>query len=239
VEDPAAGLPASDEDRHEPGADVSAGSDGPWWQESWVFEAAVPDGSVGLTTALTFRPRSRRSCYWVVLVRAGAPNVHVAELDLALPVAGLRVRSPGLWADHVCEAPFEQWTVANEVHAVGLDDPDDAVGRAYGEPVPMAFDLEWYAAAPPVAMHASGVDGYAQTGEVDGVIELPGGALRIVAPSRRRHWWGTAPWWPEDPARGPVPAGRRAPVVLDGEAGRWVLERVLTPAGWWEERRPG
>jgi hypothetical protein len=204
-----------------------------------VFEAASADGSVGLAAALTFWPESRRACYWAVLVQSGAPLVHVAELDLPLPVVGLRVRSPGLWAEHVCESPFEQWTVANEVHAVALDDPDDALGRAYGEPRPMAFDLEWYAAAPAAAMHVAGLDGYVQIGEVDGVVELPGGPLHVVAPSRRRHWWGSAPWWPDDPARGPVPAGRRAPVALDGEAGRWVLERVLTPGSWWEERRPG
>ena len=38
----------------------------------------------------------------------------------------------GLWAEHVCDAPMEQWTVANETYAAALDDPDEALGRAYG-----------------------------------------------------------------------------------------------------------
>ena len=37
---------------------------------------------------------------------------------------------------------------ANETYAAALDDPDDALGRAYGMPTPIAFDLEWYATAP-------------------------------------------------------------------------------------------
>ena len=42
-------------------------------------------------------------------------------------------------------SPFEQWTVQNECYAVALDDPADALGRAYGESTPVAFDVEWYA----------------------------------------------------------------------------------------------
>ena len=55
------------------------------------------------------------------------------------------VKAPGLWAEHTCDAPMQQWTVANETYATALDDPDDALGRAYGVPTAMAFDLEWYA----------------------------------------------------------------------------------------------
>jgi hypothetical protein len=222
VEDRASGLSASDEDRHSPTADT-------WWHETWVFEAGQPDGSLGLTTALTLLPGQRRAWYWAVLVRAGAPLVHVAELHAGLPTAGLTVRTAGLWADHVCESPFEQWTVTNEAHAVALDDPADAIGRAYGDPVPVAFDLEWYATGP--AQPRGG--GYEQPGEVDGVVELPGGPMPVVAPGRRRHWWGTGQWWPvgEATAR---PDGLRAPVALVDASGPWVLERVLTPSGWWE-----
>ena len=58
-------------------------------------------------------------------------------------------RAHGLWAEHTCVAPMEQWTVANETYAAALDDPDDALGRAYGVPTALSWDLEWYAIGRP------------------------------------------------------------------------------------------
>ena len=42
-------------------------------------------------------------------------------------------KAQAMWAEHVCEAPFEQWTLGNETYAVALDDPDEGLGRAYGD----------------------------------------------------------------------------------------------------------
>ena len=81
------------------------------------------------------------------LARTGEPLLHVTDWEVPLPAAGLALRSHGLWADHICEAPFEQWTVANETYAVALDDPADALDRAYGTAAALAFDVEWYASA--------------------------------------------------------------------------------------------
>ena len=215
----------ADEGRHHPGP-------GLWWHEAWVFEAWTPAADVGLTTALVLLPNQGLAWYWAMLVRADQPLLHLAVLDAALPVSGLMVRTTGLWADHICEAPFEQWTVANEAHAVALDDPDDATGRAYGVPEPLAFDLEWYATG--VAM--TDAAGYEQPGEVDGVVELASGHLDVVGPARRRHSWGG--FWPTPAVAAPSPPrspGLRAPVALDGPYGPWVLDRVLTADGWWEQ----
>ena len=91
----------------------------------------------------------------------------------------------------MCDAPMEQWTVANETYAAALDDPDEALGRAYGMPSAVAFDLEWYATGPPVTLPAG--DGYEQDGVVHGIVELPGGPLRLTeVPARRWHRWGAA-----------------------------------------------
>ena len=57
----------------------------------------------------------------------------------------LLVKGDGLWAEHTCDAPMEQWTVANETYAAALDDPDEALGRAYGVTTALSWDLEWYA----------------------------------------------------------------------------------------------
>ena len=204
-------LGPGDEDRHPPGPD-------PAWTETWVFDLWAPDGSVGAFTWLSFQPNQRRSWYWSVVVQAGRRQLHVADIAAPLPSAGLRVRTTGLWAEHVCEVPFEQWTVQNECYAVALDDPADALGRAYGESTPIAVDMEWYGEGPAAAIPG----GYRQEGEAHAAIELAGGPLTFVGPAGRTHTWGSLP---DD---GTVPAG--APAYLP--VGDLVVTRVLAADGW-------
>jgi hypothetical protein len=206
-EDPA------DEDRHQPDADAS-------WAETYVFDLWM-DGAAAFTW-LTLLPVQRRAWYWSVLVRDGEPLLHVADNDLPLPTAGLRVRTTGLWADHHCEAPFEQWTVRNECHAVALDDPADALGRAYGTAAAVAFDVEWYAADRATAVPG----GYAQAGEAHAVIEVAGGPLELVGRAARSHTWG-----PLVIAAAPVDAAPRHTAYFRGP-GSLTVTRSLTDAGW-------
>ena len=204
----------TDEDRHRPDAD-------PEWAETYVFDLWSADLSAGAFTWLTLMPVPRRAWYWSVLVRDGEPLLHVADVDLPLPTTGLRVRTTGLWADHQCEAPFEQWTVRNECHAVALDDPADALGRAYGTAAAVAFDVEWYAAARPTAVPG----GYAQTGEAHAVIEVAGGPLELVGPAARSHTWGGLHLPTGSPEAGRYDAYLRGPDAV-------ALRRTLTEAGW-------
>ena len=74
--------------------------------------------------------------------------LHVADWHVPRRADPLLVKSDGLWAEHTCDAPMEQWTVANETYAAALDDPDDALGRAYGVTTALSWDLEWYADRP-------------------------------------------------------------------------------------------
>jgi len=193
--------------------------------EEWTFSFWTGDGSAGGLVLLRLLPASRTCWYWSALVRAGHPLLHVNDWEAPLPRVGLTVRSNGLWADHVCEAPFEQWTVANETYAVALDDPADALGRAFGTSAPMAFDLEWYAVAPLTVVG----DGYEQQGEVHGVVELGGGALELqAAPAHRTHRWaGALAPWTLAPAVAHL--GRRAVVRLPDGA---IVDLVLTADGW-------
>ena len=66
-----------------------------------------------------------------------------------------------------CEVPLEQWSIGNETYAAGLDDPDEALGRAYGDPTPIAFDLEWYATTPPTPLEPVGERRRVRQREVD------------------------------------------------------------------------
>jgi hypothetical protein len=198
------------------------------WQEAWWFDAWLADGSLAVACRLTHVPARRQAWYWCHLVRRDEPLVLVVDVDAPLSRSGLTVRTHGLWADHVCEAPLEQWTVANEATAVALDQPDDALGRAYGEAVPLAIDLEWYAVAPPEAT----ASGYQQRGDVHGVIELRDGAVPLEGAAARGHEWG-AVGYGSPPGR--PPAGLRAPVRLPDDG---VVEQVATPAGWVRWVRP-
>jgi hypothetical protein len=192
--------------------------------EEFTFTFWSADGRVGGYTSVILAGRT--VTYAATLVRAGHPLLHVC--DESLPplrsVDHLLVKGEGMWAEHICESPFEQWTVTNETFASALDDPSDAFGRAYGTPTPIAFDLEWYAAAPPFEIEG----GYAQTGEVHALIELGTGSLDDVFLSERTHRW--KPFgWSSAPADTP---GLRAPISLAGEP----LNRVLTKQGWLPRR---
>ncbi|MBA3286980.1 MAG: hypothetical protein H0U21_03000 [Acidimicrobiia bacterium] len=153
--------------------------------EEWVFTTWAVDLSIGAVSG--HRVTGRTAWYWAAVVRPGQPLLHVAEWEVPVRAEPGLVKAHGLWAEHVCDAPMEQWTISNETFAAGLDDPGDAIGRAYGVPTAVAFDLEWYAAAPPVAR----IDGFEQAGVVHGVIELPGAARHLTeTPARRWHRWG-------------------------------------------------
>jgi hypothetical protein len=144
--------------------------------------------------------------------------------DTTLPVLRsdhhLLVKGEGMWAEHICESPFEQWTVTNETYASALDDPNDAWGRAYGTPTPIAFDLEWYATAPPEPIEG----GYRQDGEVHGLIEVGSGSVAEVLRASRTHRWTTFDW-----STAPITAvGLRAPMLIAEQR----LNRVLNDGGW-------
>jgi hypothetical protein len=188
--------------------------------EEFTFTFWSASGNIGGYTSLILA--GRHLTYALALVRAGHPLLHVNDESLP-PLRSfddLLVKGEGMWAEHICESPFEQWTVTNETFASALDDPNDAYGRAYGTPTAIAFDLEWYATAGPIEIEG----GYAQAGEVHAVIELGTSAIEAVFVGSRTHRWKPFTW-----SSAPVgEEGLRAPVSLAGEP----LNRMLTKQGW-------
>jgi hypothetical protein len=201
-----------DEERHRPDADLD-------WTETYVFDFWSADAGTGGFTWLTLKPARRLAWYWSAFVAPGSPVVHVAT-EARPPVSGLTVRAHGLWADHICEAPFEQWTVRNECHAVALDDPEEALGRGHGVATALALDVEWYASGPPSDV----AGGYEQAGEALAVVERVGGPLAVEGPAHRWHAWGKL----QPPGHSRPPTGRRAVAAVDGVG----IERTLTTGGW-------
>lgn len=213
------GFAPHDELRH-PDTAVEA-----WWW--WGSGTVAGLGTVGLFVG--FELRGRRFDYWAGLVREDEPYLYVEELDGTGLRAGLEIKPPEMWADHVCDVAFHQWSVGNEAHGVLLDDPTEAWRRAHGDPVPVTFDVEWYASADPEPLGdlVAGAGGYRQLGEIDARIELLEGPLHVVGPAERVHVWGTA-HLPTSFAMPTDLRGLRAPYR---RADGGLVDQVLTVAG--------
>jgi hypothetical protein len=174
--------------------------------EAWWWWGAADDLSAGVFVGLELR--GRRFDYWAGLIRVDEPYLYIEELDGSDLRGGLEIKPPQMWADHVCDVPFRQWSLGNEAHGVLLDDPGEALRRAYGTVVPVTFDIEWYASAKPEP-HQSG-RGYQQAGEVDVQVELTSGVFSFAGPAERVHVWGV-PYMPSSFAMPIASAGLRAP----------------------------
>ena len=193
--------------------------------EEWVFTCWTPDAAVGVLTGYRRHRTAAPAWYWSAVARRGEPLLHVTEWEVPRRSDPLLVKAHSLWAEHVCDVPMEQWTVANETYAAALDDPDDALGRAYGQPSPVAVDMEWYATEPPRPV----ADGFVQEGVAHAVIELAGGPLHLSeVPARRWRRWGES-LGALDLPDAYAHTGLRAPFAFpSGE----IVDWVLTPDGW-------
>jgi hypothetical protein len=164
--------------------------------EEWVFSAWTADGELAVVSG--HRIIGRTAWYWAALARRDRPLLHVCDFDVPVRADPFIVKGEAMWAEHFCDAEMEQWSVGNETYAAAFDDPQEALGRGYGVPTPIAFDLEWYATAGPVGIgptvhDAPGVAprGYSQSGVVHGSIEVAGErAVELEeVPARRWHRW--------------------------------------------------
>lgn len=193
--------------------------------EEWVFAGWSANADFGVLSG--HRLLGRRAWYWAAVAQRGRPLLHVGEWDVDVRVHDpMIVKAQALWAEHTIEAPMEQWSLGNETYAAALDDPAEALDRAYGIPTPIAFDLEWYATAAVSPID----DGYHQVGVVHGRIDIAGQepVELVEVPAARWHRWADA--------LGPltVPSARAhtglwAPFAFpDGTTTDWVL----TPTGW-------
>jgi hypothetical protein len=199
---------------------------GPATTDEWLFAAWTEDGSIGLLSG--HRISRRRAWYWSALVQAGEPLLHLAEWDVALRGDPFVVKAPEMWAEHHCVEPLRQWSLGNEAYFVELDDPEAALGRAYGTPTPTAMDLEWYA----VDEAACSDDGFTQAGVVHGRIDVmgrPAIELAEVPATRWRRWRSGSELGPVVVASVVAHTGLRAPFAFpDGAVADWVL----SPQGW-------
>jgi len=208
---------------------------GTGWVDEWLFAAWSPDASAGYLSG--HRLQGGVAWYWSAAVELGHPLLHLTEWDVRVRADPFVVKAPEMWAEHHCVAPFEQWSIGNEAHFAAIDEPDEALGRAYGVPTPMASDVEWYAIGGATAIAGDAGDGYEQVGVAHGEVELLGrpNIEFVEAPAHRwRRWVAGGPLPPVQLPAVVAHTGLRAPFAFpDGAATDWVL----TPDGWRARRR--
>jgi hypothetical protein len=178
-----------DERRHPPGPE-------PLWNESYYFDFAADDGSVGGYVRIGFYPNLGTIWYWACVVGRDRDLVTVIDHEVPLPSSqqSLEIRTTGLWADHTCETPLEHFSLGLEAFGVGVDDPAEVYGRFHGDQVPIGFDLEWETDGE-AFLYPPGLDRYEVPCFVHGEILLGAETIEFSGHGQRDHSWGVRDWW--------------------------------------------
>ena len=177
----------ADEGRHEPG-------DEQFWNESWYFDFANVEGTLGGYVRLGLYPNLRTAWYWACLVGEGRPLVTVIDHEVPLPPGRtMEIRSEGLWADHTVETPLDHMTLGCEAFATGVDDPAEVYGSLRGDRVPFGLDLEWETDGGTYAYPH--VTRYEIPCRVHGEILVGDEQIDFDGWGQRDHSWGVRDWW--------------------------------------------
>jgi hypothetical protein len=181
-------LTAADEDLHPPGPE-------PLWNESYYFDFAAPDGSVGGYVRLGLYPNWDRAWYWACVVRPGQPLVLVADNAAPLPPAGQAgLRTAAVTADQVITEPLSTARVTLDATAAVLADPAAAYADLTGAPrTRLALDLEWVTAGG--VYPYKDLPRYEIPAAVSGTATVGADTLAISGFGERDHSWGERDWW--------------------------------------------
>lgn len=178
---------AADEQLHPPGHEQL-------WNESWYYDFAAPDGSVGGYVRLGLYPNWERAWYWACLVRPGQPTVLVADNAAPLPAAASTdLRTDTYAASQRITSPFEAARVCLDAPAAAvLPEPGAAYGDLSGE-IPLTLDLEWTTAGG--VYPYKDLPRYEVPCRVTGTVTLDGRQIGIDGHGERDHSWGERDWW--------------------------------------------
>jgi hypothetical protein len=164
------------------------------WGESWYFDFADRDGTLGGYVRLGVYPNLGVAWYWACVVGEGRPLVTVIDHDVRPPKPGsLEIRADGLWADHTVEDPYEHLSLGCEAFAVGVDDPAEVYGDLRGDRVPFGLDLEWETDG--AVYPWIGTSRYEVPCTVHGEVLVGDEVIAFDGVGQRDHSWGVRDWW--------------------------------------------
>jgi hypothetical protein len=181
-------LAAADEALHVPGPELL-------WNESYYFDFAAPDGSVGGYVRLGLYPNWERAWYWACIVRPGQPTVLVADNAVALPAPGsTSLHTPQVTATQEITDPLR--TARLTLTGMGAIVPEPAA--AYGDlgsagQVSIGLDLEWRTVGG--VYPYKDLPRYEIPCQVRGTARLGQETLGIAGWGERDHSWGERDWW--------------------------------------------
>jgi hypothetical protein len=181
-------LTAADEGLHQPGPE-------PLWNESYYFDFAAADGSVGGYVRLGLYPNWDRAWYWACVVRPGQPTVLLADNFAPLPAAGGTALDTGRYAAaQQISVPLQSARVSLDGTGVALAGPAQAYGELdAAEPAAIALDLTWTTAGG--VYPYKDLPRYEIPCRVTGSIRAGADDIVIDGFGERDHSWGERDWW--------------------------------------------
>lgn len=187
-----------EEGRHAIGAD-------PLWNESWYFDWASDDGSIGGFTRVGYVPNEQRAWFWLYLFTPDG-LVAIRDHDVPLPEKPdvMHLRGEQLWVWYTAETPLQHWHFYVETYGVRVPAGRDLLDGEVGERVPVAIELDFEAHAPAAywpQLRTLGMDSrvasdrYEQVGRWRGELSVGDSTYEVDAWGERDHSWGTRDWW--------------------------------------------
>jgi hypothetical protein len=181
-------LAAADEELHPPGPELL-------WNESFYFDFAAPDGSIGGYVRIGLYPNWGRAWYWACVVRPGQPAILVADNAAALPARGSTdVRTARIAATQEIVKPLHSARVGLDAVAAVVPEAAAAYnGLDAAEPVRLVLDLEWVTAGG--VYPYKDLPRYEIPCEVTGTISVGDAQTAVRGFGERDHSWGERDWW--------------------------------------------
>jgi hypothetical protein len=158
----------------------------PDWSEAHRLDLFDDADLMAVSFQVGIHPHRGHASFLASVLELGALPIVIAEHEVPLPGVGWEIRASGLWADHICETALDHWSYGLEAFALAVDEPEELLGRAFGDRVPLGWELEFEASEPATAVGASG---YSQAGRAHGLLLSADGARSIDGVAVRSHWW--------------------------------------------------
>jgi hypothetical protein len=181
-------LVAVDEGLHAPGPEQL-------WNESYYFDFAAPDGSIGGYVRLGLYPNWQQAWYWACVVQPGERTVLLVDNAAPLPPPGTTDLATARYlATQSITEPLTVARLSLDASASELPDPAAAYDNlTAARPTGLGLDLVW-----------NTLDGvypykdlprYEIPCRVEGTVRLDGREIGIQGWGERDHSWGERDWW--------------------------------------------